>query len=554
MKKYIYNIRFFVIIQIISAALASIALAVIPILQKEFFDSISNGKDISFKMFILLYFSCIVASMLLSYINMLVTWKGGICFEMALKTDFFKAISNYSYKRFSSKDVGEYISLQGNEISELETSYLSSIINIIKAINALIIYGVTLFVFVDWRIAVVISVISIFSAVVVPKFTSMELAKRQKEYLDNMGKYVSKITDLLEGFKLIQSTTKDNIIYEHEKILENTSKKRFHYGKMRTLSIIINGGSTYLLEISALSLVGYLYLKGKISIGTGIAALTCINSFNGPIEEIMYNTSSINSTKEIKKKVLEFLKIEPLEDSIYKNEFNSHIELRNIGVQFESFSMKNLSFTFEKGKKYAIIGHSGSGKSTIVRALMKYVELSNGEILIDGENINKIDTSNIICCINQKEHIYDGSFMDNATIFSSYSNRGIHRVKGIVEKKMMDSINEKEDCKLLSGGEKQIIGITRMDLSDAPIYILDESFSAIDMNTTKRLNDFVMSMDDKTIIMVTHKLSPQLSEFDEIIHMECGKIIEKGTYEEISKSQEFNILQVQPTYCKNVII
>lgn len=543
MKKYIYNIKYFIIIQIISDAFASIALAYTPILQKDFFDSVSKGKYVNFKMFILLYLSCIIASMLLSYISTITACKGGIHFEKILKSDFFKAITNYSYRRFSSKDVGQYISLQGNEISELETDYLSSILKITKAINVLIVYGVTLFVFVDWRIGIVIAFTSILSVVVFPRFTSKELAKRQKLYLDNMGKYVSKIKDLLEGFKLIDSISKNNIIEEHEKILDDTAKKRFHYGKMRTLSIVINGGSTYLIEISTILLVAYLYLKGKISIGAGIAALNCMNSFIKPIEEITYNISSFNSTKEIREKVLEFLKIEPLDEQVCKNEFVSSVEFKNISVKFQDFSIENLSYQFEKGKKYAIIGHSGSGKSTIVRALMKYIELNSGEILIDGENIDKFDISNIICCISQDEHIYASSFRDNATIFSSYSDGGIHKIKNIIEEKMMDSISEKKDCKLLSGGEKQVIGITRMDLSDAPICIFDEAFSATDINTTKRLSDFIMSMHDKTIIMVTHKLSSQLSEFDEIIHMKDGKIIDTGTYEEISKSQEFKILQ-----------
>lgn len=543
MKKYINEIKGFIIIDILSDAVTAGAIALIPYLQKILFDSITEGKDVNLIFFILLFISCVVVIVVFSYIGMLFMWKGKVHFEKALKKDLFKVISSYSFKRFSSKDIGEYISLQGNEISELERKYLHPIVDMLKAINVFVIYGITLFIFVDWRVALVIFILSIISVMVFPKITSKELSKRNIEYFDKMGKYVAKMKDLLEGFKLIKKATRDNIISEHEIILEDTYKNKFHYGKMESLADIINKSSTWFVNGIAFALIGYLFLKKEITIGTAIASFGYMGCFTTPIEFIIYDLNQINSTKEIKVKLLGFLKTEPTGEIITKKEFHSHIEFKNISIQYESFSIENLSYKFEKGKKYAVIGYSGSGKSTIMRALMKYEELNAGEILIDGKNINEIDTSNIICCINQDEYMYASNFRDNATLFSSYSDSRINTFKRIIQKKMMDLITEKENCKLLSGGEKQIIGITRMHLADKPICILDEPFSATDMNTTKRLNEFIMTMDDKTIIMITHKLTPQLSEFDEILIMKYGKIVDHGTYEEISKSNEFNILQ-----------
>lgn len=543
MKKYINKIKGFIIIDIVGDLIVSAAIAFIPYIQKILFDNITEGKDVNFILFTLLFIACIAVILFFSYIEMLFMWKGSVHFEKSLKKDLFKSITRYSYKRFSSKDIGEYISLQGNEIKELGSDYLGSIVDIFKAINMFIIYGIIFFLFVDWRVALVVLILSVLSVIVFPKLTSKELSKRNKKYMDTMGNYVEKMKDLLEGFKLIKKVTRKNIILEHEQTLEDTYKDKFHYEKMRSLAETINKSSTWIVNSIAFALIGYLFLRKEITIGTAIASLGYMDSFCTPIDFIMFDLNGINSTKEIKDKVLKFLKIEPEEDIITKKEFNLCIEFKNINIQYDSFSIEDLSYKFEKGKKYALIGHSGSGKSTLIRALMKYEELDGGEITIDGRNINEMDTSNIICCINQDEYIYASDFRDNVTLFSTYPYNRVNNLKGIIQKRMMNVIIEKENCKLLSGGEKQVIGIARMDLMDKPICVLDEPFSAIDMNTTKRLSDFIMEKDDKTVIMITHKLTSQLSTFDEILLMENGKIVESGTYEEVSRSNKFNILK-----------
>lgn len=252
----------------------------------------------------------------------------------------------------------------------------------------------------------------------------------------------------------------------------------------------------------------------------------------------------INSTKDIKKKVLDFMAYDNSQSKLTsKNIFYSNIEFKNVSIQYKTFSLKDFSYKFEKGKKYAIIGHSGSGKSTIINSLMKYVEVSKGSIAIDGENINTLDTANIISCINQSEHIFASNFVNNITIFNSYNLTNIDFIKEKIDKKMLSSITEKENCNLLSGGEKQVLSIIRILLTNTPIYIMDEIFSATDMNTTKKLQNFLLSLEDKTMIMITHKLSQDLSMFDEILLMEDGKLIQNGSYDYICNSIEFKTLQ-----------
>lgn len=223
---------------------------------------------------------------------------------MLLKQDFFKAITNYSYKKFSSRDIGQYISLQGNEITQLEMDYLTPLMDIIKSINSLIIYGIMFFAFINWKIALIMLLCSIISTLVGPNITSKKLSKKRKAYLDKMGEYVSKIKDLLEGFKLITDKTRKNVILEQEKFLKNTAEYRLKYGKFKTLACTINGAFVYAMHIIAFALVGYLLFKKEITIGTAVATFGYLECFINPIESLIYDINTINSTKDIKKKVL----------------------------------------------------------------------------------------------------------------------------------------------------------------------------------------------------------------------------------------------------------
>lgn len=540
MKKYITQIRVLIFIEIIAAAAATVALAITPYLIKILFDSISSNVSINIEILISLYVICIGMNLFLVYIETLFSWKSSIKFENSLKKDFFRSIANYSYKKFKSKDIGEYISLQGNEITQLEMDYLRPLIDMIKSINIFIIYGIMLFIFIDWRIAIIILGLSIISTAIAPNITSKNLSNRRKIYLDNMGEYISKVQDLLEGFKLIQSKTRENINREQENILNKTSISRLYYGKLKTLAGIINGGFRYSLNIIAFAMLAYLLYENDITVGTAVATLGYIECFIIPIQSLIYDINTICSTKSIKKKVVDFLNDNNEEGKIkLKKEFKQSIEFKNVTIKYDTFKLNSFSYNFQKGKKYAIIGPSGSGKSTIINSIMKFTNIFTGEILIDNENISTLDISEQIYCISQEEHTYRSNFKNNITVFSSYKLANIDFIKNIIGEKMFNSLVSKENCQLLSGGEKQVLSIIRMILAESPIWIMDEIFSATDINLTKELRNLLFSKKDKTMIMVTHRLTDQLKDFDEILIMENGSLIKSGTYDELCKTNEY---------------
>jgi len=540
MKKYLLHIKNNIIMQVIMDGLATASLALLPYLQKLLFDSISGKNSYHLLSIITIYSLLILLSLSFTYFDQINIWKGTIKFEKILKKDFFNAITNYSYKRFYSKDVGDYISIQGNEITQLDMDYVTPLIDIFKSINMIIIYGIVLFVLIDWRIGLLIVGASIL-VTFVPRITADKLSKKRKRYLDTKGKYISKMKDLLEGFKLINGKTKNSINKEHEEILNKTADKRYSYGKFKVVSLLLNGSFIHLLNVLSLGLAGYLMIKGEITIGTAVASLGYMNSFIEPIERLTYNINSISSVKDIKEKVKMYLTYDQ-SNVIQKKEFNNSIEFKNVTIHHKNFSLKDFNYEFKKGKKYAIIGHSGSGKSTIVNALMKYIEPNDGEIFIDGEYNQKIDTSEIISSVNQHEHIYMTNYKNNITVYNSFPIKNINKIKNSISEKMFNAIAEKENCQKLSGGEKNILSLMRMISEDKEICVMDEVLSSTDMNTTEQLYNMIINLENKTLIMVTHKLNQRLSEFDEIILMKDGEMAKSGTYEEIIEDEYYKFL------------
>jgi ABC-type multidrug transport system fused ATPase/permease subunit len=539
MKKYLLAIRKYIALEIALDLISSAALAFMPYLFKLLFDS---ADQLSLRLLVTLaalYALCVLVSLVATYLHMLVSWKGGVAFEVAMKRDFFKSIARYSYQKFVSKDVGEYISVQASEITQLEMDYLNPLLNIFKMANSIVVFGAVLLLLVDLRIGIVIIALSFFSAILVPTIGAKTISHRHKVYLDTRGEYMAKMKDLLEGFKLIRPDTRNSIFHEHELVLGKTAERRFQYGKIKSLLGVVRGFFLYLLNIVSFSLVGWFLLIGQITLGTAAATLGFIESFIAPIQSIITDMATIRGTRGIKEKVLAMLDWHPESDMPAATAFNEAIVFQGVTVRYQDFSLENFSFTFLKGKKYAIIGPNGSGKSTLVRALMKYVDLDAGKIYIDGKDLQAIDATPIMWCVDQHEHIFLSDFLSNITVFNTVPyEKALPVFSRLIGDAKLSSISKQENCRLLSGGEKQIIGLFRMMLADKDILLLDEPLSAMDSQVAQLMKLYLSSLTDKTIIKVTHDLTDHLDSFDEVLLIVDGKLCASGSWSQVKSMQE----------------
>lgn len=421
MKKYIYKMKLEITIKILSGSISIACLAAIPYITKLLIDYDFSKSKNGIILFIAMYVLAVIGNLGFEYISQLYSWKLEVKFNKVIKKDFFDSILNYDYNRFIQSDVGAYISMLNNDVKVVE-QYVEGIVSIIQYVIQLGIYGVYMFVL-DPIIAAVIILCSSIT-IFLPNITSNKLSKRKEEHLNGLGMYIGKVKDLLEGYKNVNFETKFNISCEHNKTMTETENKLLRFGKFKTFTNVLNGSFMFFLSISAFATIAVLLMQSKITVGTATATLGYIESFVFPIRYILVDLSNVKSAKYTKKKLLEFMSVEENSQNKLKR-FETAIEFSNISIKFDDFELCNFSYKFEKGKKYAIIGHSGSGKSTIVNLLMKYLTPIEGEILIDDVNINKIDTTGILGCVNQFEHVFSTDFLNNVTVFGTYTQSNL---------------------------------------------------------------------------------------------------------------------------------
>ena len=543
MKKYIMKVKKYLISQIIIDALLVIILSFLPVIQKNLFDTIEGKGELHIGNYIFLYMFSLIIIAVLAYFNYLITSKGSIEFRRILKKDLFRSITFYNNKKFIEKSVPEYISIFNNDLASIDEDYLLGMVSIIKAVNMIIIYSVTIILFFDWRIAILLSVISVISITIFPRFTSKKLADQKYEELKKTELYTLKFTDLLQGIRLFNNKTRKHLELEHEKKLGEMADIEYKYGRMRSIAIVVNGGSTYLINFISILLAAYLCIEGKITIGAAVASLGYIYSYIPPMQMLMKAINGLNASKDVRKKLINLLDSDEGTTQYEKiKELKSNIEIKNMNIKFDEFEVKDFSFKFEKGKKYALIGSSGSGKSTILKGLAGINKIESGNIYIDGLDISNIDTSDVLAYLDQNEYIFSDGFENNITVYDSYSMIGIDKIKNGIDKYVYNTISKSKNCNELSGGEKKTVAIFRKLIQESSILLLDEPFTGVDKKLSKILMDELLKLEDKTIIMVTHDIKEELEGFEEIILMKNGQVIKNGEFSVISETPEYNNL------------
>lgn len=542
MKKYIDNVKSYIILQFIFEILATIAIAVVPYMEKLLLDKIAEGSNAqsSFLHIIAVVAMCTAVYSLCSWLSSRYTILRINKMRSHMQKDLFSSFSKIGYTMFKKKDIGEYISMMNTDTFIITGDYIQPFIDLLRTISVVFIYAISVCIYIDWKIALILFSMSMVICVI-PKLTQKQSSKIRKKQVEQQGKYTSEIKDYLDGFRLINDNTRENTKKQHGSAVYRTSQAIKKFGIFKAFTILMYDSGMKAMGVVIFLLVGTLIVKKQISAGTALAIFSYSHCFMDPFEDFLYDITTLNSAKDVKNRFLSYINCssEDHPELTELSNFKDKITMENVCLSYDNFKLDNICCSFEKGKKYAIIGHSGSGKSTMMNLLMKYEMPESGEINIDGCSIMRLNADDIMMCISQKEHIYRKSFENNATVFGSYPRSTLNEVLKRYGNSIIDKIKNKEDCSSLSGGEKQLTSFIRSLVSGNDVLIMDEPFSAMDAGTLKKVMDILFGLKGKTIIMVTHNLDMNLNRFDEVILMDNGVIVEKGTFSKVRGNHVF---------------
>ncbi|MCT4543099.1 MAG: ABC transporter ATP-binding protein/permease [Vallitalea sp.] len=465
-----------------------------------------------------------------------------------LRNDIFVASYRESVCDYGVKGSNYYISAILNDVDLLEDNYFRPMLEIFMDSIQIIIMSIAI-IFVGWKYFIVVLFLMIPS-LISPFILKKQLNKKGIAVSKALQVYTKIVSETVRAFeviklfsinKKIESRFKDDVTK-----LEDTRKSQNYY---KTYNNCIITFSIMLLKIFSLLFFVNRSMEMLITAATVALLFGLANNIRNPFNNILKYIEQINSTKEIRNKTLNLIN-NGEKDVLEKNdkfEFNDKIIAKEIKLSVGTNSiLKGFNIELEKGKKYAIIGESGSGKSSFCKLLLGFFDDYNGSIKIDDKDFKDISLRQIydnISYISQESFVFTDTFRNNiALLNSSYNDEEIMRaihLAGLDElyKKLpngLDTIIEADKYNF-SGGERQRIAIARLHLSKSNIIILDEATSALDKSTSLYVEKNILSKKDKTVIAIIHKINDTIKEYDKIFIVKNGYIEQSGSYFEIAK-------------------
>ncbi|MCR5027048.1 MAG: ABC transporter ATP-binding protein/permease [Methanobrevibacter sp.] len=443
-----------------------------------------------------------------------------------LKNKLFKGYLSQDFSERCIKNDSNFLNEVTKNIDLIQENLLIPRTNIVASMASIIMSVLAIF-FIEWRLALLFlffSLITIFLSQIPGKLMS----KATILYSEKSKDYLAEITNFIEGFEQIKLL---NIQKWMQQVVQNTtsefeeSRKKYQYRK----DLGANTG-TFLSFFSqvACMVIGIFFVRNNLlTVGLLVASIQLLNGVFGPLQTFLYNKNLMKSTDAVLLSLQRFLDQNAMVED-YKKSTISHgkissISIKELAYQIESKKLfKDFSFEFEKGKKYALIGPSGAGKSTLAKLILNYYpkEMYEGSICIDDKYNYEISSEDLykeIAFIQKSHFIVEGSVLDNIKL-----GRKLNLVEKLQESLGFDEMFLKKKLfrnqPLISEGEKQRIDLARFLNNTYSAYIFDEPTSNLDPERTKKVMDYILSIKDAIVIVITHDQdSEKLKQFDEVI-------------------------------------
>ncbi len=466
-----------------------------------------------------------------------------------LRNDIAKKINKLPMNYFDKKTNGEVLSIITNDVDTLSQNLNQSITQIITAICTII--GILVMMLsISITMTAVSMVILPITGLLVKKIVgkSQKYFKRQQDYLGHVNGDVEETfsgQNIVKIFNCEERAIKQFNELNNE-LYRSAWKSQFISGLMHPIMNFV--GNVGYVAISILG--GYLAIQGTITVGNIQSFIQYNKQFIQPINQIAQISAMLQSMIAASERVFEFLEEEEEKDTskgdIDISTIKGNIEFKNVkfGYTDDRIIINDFSCDVKEGQKVAIVGPTGAGKSTMVKLLMRFYDVNSGEILVDGHNIKDFTRGNlrsIFGMVLQETWLFEGSVKDNikygkpdATdeeiIEAARSARVHHFVQTLPNG--YDMILNEESSNV-SQGQKQLLTIARVILTNPKVLILDEATSSIDTRTELRIQSAMDNlMKGRTSFIIAHRLST-IKNADMILVMENGDIVEKGTHDEL---------------------
>lgn len=557
LKKYIP----FIVIALVLSALGSVLSIIGPNKLSDLTDEITKGlmtgmnfdaiKSISF------FLVCIYGlSGIFNYIQGFIMATVANRFAQSLRTQISHKINKLPLRYYDTHSYGDILSRVTNDVDTIATSLNQSLGTLVGAIT-LFIGSIIMMFYTNWILALT----GILSSLIGFVFMFIILGKSQKYFnarqveLGNLNGHIEEIYSNHNVVKAYNGEKEASSKFDelNKRVYECNRKSQFLSGLMQPIMNFI-GNFSYV----AVCVVGaILTMNGHITFGVIVAFMMYVRLFTSPLTQIAQGMTNLQTSAAASERIFEFLEEPEMDDqkditkTLSLKDVKGNINFEHIKFSYdgEKNVIKDFSCNVHQGEKIAIVGPTGAGKTTMVNLLMKFYNISDGDITIDGTSIKELSRENIhdmFIMVLQDTWLFNGTIRDNIKynkenvtdeqIWEALKTVGIDKfVKTLPGG--LDAVITDNDS--ISAGQKQLLTIARGMIKDAPFLILDEATSSVDTRTEELVQQAMDKLTEgRTSFIIAHRLST-IRNADMILVMNEGNIIEQGNHEELMAQNGF---------------
>ncbi|CUB09452.1 putative ABC transporter ATP-binding protein [Bacillus cereus] len=495
-------------------------------------------------------------------VTVLLTWlQTFVMVNVALKTiqkirqDIFEKIQTLSLRFFDVRSQGDLMSRVTNDIDNLNQALTQSVVQIIS--SALTFIGVTIAMFaLDWILAIVTLItvpIMFFVTKKLVAYSGKNFAKRQKD----LGELNGFIEEAITGADVTTLYGKEKeTVQNFNKINEQL---RVSATKADTFSAFIFPSMNFINNLGMGLVIGtgsVMVLNGMTTVGVIAAFINYSRQFSRPLSQFATLMNTIQAAVAGGERVFEIMdevpEIKNKKDAFVVQNLQGHVALENVsfGYKENKTILKEVSLKARPGETIALVGPTGSGKTTIINLLTRFYDIQQGQIHIDGKNIKEYDMNSLrskIGVVLQDTYLFAGTIMDNIRYgrLDASDEEVINAAKAASAHSFIKHLPNQYETKIasegsnLSQGQKQLLAIARAILADADILILDEATSNIDTRTELQIQEGLNNlMRGRTSFVIAHRLKT-IEKADQILVIKDGSILEKGNHESLMEDRGF---------------
>tara|TARA_B110000027_G_scaffold116497_1_gene127263 strand:- start:124 stop:1863 length:1740 start_codon:yes stop_codon:yes gene_type:complete len=551
-KKYLNKIllsAFFAVL--VAASTSAIAWLLDPAIKKIFVEK-DQSLILLIPLFIIIAFTTKGLSL---YFAKAIMIRVGEEIKKILQSEMVKSLINADTQLIDQKHSGKFISNLTYDVNHITTLLSTAVLNLFK--DSLTLIGLLIVMFYqNWKLSL-IAIIMIPLASISAKTLGKRIGKIVTEAQEKSGFLNSYLIELFKNHKLIKIFQRED--YENKRANEHLNQLKEKQIKISTVFVRMSPIMETLTGIMIAVLIYYsgkLVLKDEIDVGNFFSFLAAMMLAYQPVRALSTLNMVLNQGLSAASRILPIIdnknKISDHVNAKDINITNANIEFSNINFKYNSFEenvLKNINLKISGGKMTSLVGHSGSGKSTILNLIPRFYDTQGGDILIDNQSIYKVKIQSLrdkISLVSQDTTLFDDTIKNNIAYAKSdlTDEEIVAAAKFSYSHDFIDKLPNKYETIIgengirLSGGEKQRLSIARAMIKKSPIILLDEATSSLDAETESKIQDALKILTkDKTTIVIAHRLSTILNS-DQIYIIEAGNVVANGRHEELLNSSD----------------